>query len=124
MSYKQKAVYMMQEYIKDFDNSDTPFNKWEFKLCGSDTWEQCKEHPRWYDDCEYRRIKVPLGPGFYTVQITDTDGYDRYPLVKEIFFSSEENALAYCESKSDDQTWYRVLPKETMKAHGVSDGRA
>ena len=54
-----KHAKLMEMYAKDACESDTPWERWEFRVKGTPhVWCKVHTHPTWQLDVEYRRRKA------------------------------------------------------------------
>ena len=49
-----KHAALMLQYAQDAAETDTPWERWEFKTDG-DTWVELIKNPSWFEDRKYRR---------------------------------------------------------------------
>lgn len=49
-----KHAALMLQYAQDAAETDTPWERWEFKTDG-DTWVELSKNPSWFEDRKYRR---------------------------------------------------------------------
>ena len=121
-----KHAALMLQYAQDAAETDSPWERWEFKT-DVDTWVELSKNPSWFEDRKYRRkpqvirvgrhefpkpIEQPLGYGdayyyvtFYmkTAEFTpfsDTwtnDGVDNDRLAGNLCHLSKESAQAHAD---------------------------
>jgi hypothetical protein len=53
---KHVRAELMMEYAKDAMETDTPWERWEFRNMKGE-WVSLSQHPAWQTDLEYRKIK-------------------------------------------------------------------
>ena len=49
-----KHADLMMQYALDAAETDTPWERWEFKLHG-EPWLECQDNPTWSENISYRR---------------------------------------------------------------------
>ena len=49
----------MIEYAKDWAETDEPWERWEYRFLGTNTWGILATHPSWAANLEYRRKLQP-----------------------------------------------------------------
>lgn len=49
-----KHAALMLQYAQDAAETDTPWERWEFKTDGN-TWVELSKNPSWFEDRKYRR---------------------------------------------------------------------
>jgi hypothetical protein len=45
----------MFEYAEDALETETPWERWEFRVKNAREWDFLDDNPSWGEDCEYRR---------------------------------------------------------------------
>ena len=63
---KHKHAELMAAYAADAQNTDKPWELWQFQRPCFDSWNNCDSHPNWVHECNYRR-KPNTTPIPYTV---------------------------------------------------------
>lgn len=57
-----KHAALMLQYAEDATKTDTPWERWEFKLHGG-PWFGCENHPTWSENIRYRRKPQVINVG-------------------------------------------------------------
>lgn len=83
---------LIEQYAQDWKETDTPWERWEYKLSDVTEWYETSTHPIWDDEYEYRR-KLPANvingvevPTPYRVNENPVEGFvarfEVYPYVE------------------------------------------
>jgi hypothetical protein len=78
-----------KQYAEDCKNYERPWELWEYKAIGVETWKPLSGEPIWHADCIYRRKQTTFVPKYYsglnwriaehligkTVEYTDSPDY-------------------------------------------------
>ena len=64
---KHKHAELMMQYAQDAMESSEPWRNWEFYNTHDSKWNDCSNHPKWYEEIKYRRkpkmVSVTLANG-------------------------------------------------------------
>jgi hypothetical protein len=86
---------LMLAYAQDAQESDTPWDQWEFKTKDEEPWKKCNVNPEWrvsvsyrkriktirigqYDVPEPLRVKPVIGTTYYYVSLKEPNGAADY----------------------------------------------
>lgn len=97
----------MLAYAQDAQESDTPWNNWEYQRVEQKEWRKCNTHPEWDVTRNYRRRIKTIRIGAYDVP----EPLKVKPRIKEkyYFVSFRESANVQYYLWSDDDIDNRLL---------------
>lgn len=85
---------LMLQYAQDAQESETPWENWEYYRCNEDVWATLKTNPVWQEFRKYRRKPKTIVINGFTVNAP----MDKEPGYEHVYFCVDINSSKYYES--------------------------
>ena len=106
---KHKHAALMQQYAKDWAETDEPWKRWEVASCRNE-WVALCGHPCWKEESEYRRKPLTM-----TYTITIPKPLMEVPKDGEVYYVTASDAMVFCI----DAAWYRCETDRQFLKRGL-----